>query len=356
MSRVSLGRPEDSPRTSTVRTMPEGTVRVSPVTAVPDVLRDLGADPAEIFARAGVAPGLLDDPENVIGFAALGHLLSVCAEETRCAHFGLLVGQQAGLSSLGLLGFLAQHSPSVGAALRDLIRHLRIHDRGAVPTLSAQGGVAALGYAIYQPDVEGIQQIYDGAVAIILNIMRGLCGPTWRPTEVLFAHRPPSDPGPYLRLFQAPVRFNAEQSALVFPAAWLKQPRPGADPALRRLLEEQVEAIEGRSRGDFVGQVSRLLRATVPAGQYSMARVAELLSMHRRTLNRRLDACGTTFQTLVEEVRFGIARQLLEDTDLPLSQVAATVGYSDVSAFTRAFRRWSGTSPGAWRRTRAARR
>jgi len=77
-----------------------------------------------------------------------------------------------------------------------------------------------------------------------------------------------------------------------------------------------------------------------------MARVAELLSMHRRTLNRRLDACGTTFQTLVEEVRFGIARQLLEDTDLPLSQVAATVGYSDVSAFTRAFRRWSGPRRG----------
>lgn len=101
--------------------------------------------------------------------------------------------------------------------------------------------------------------------------------------------------------------------------------------------------------------MQQLLRAALPAGQYSLARVAGLMSMHRRTLNRRLSACGTSFQSLLEEVRFGIARQLLRDTDLPLSQVAATLGYSDVTAFTRAFRRWAGTTPGAWRRTGTAR-
>jgi AraC-like DNA-binding protein len=72
--------------------------------------------------------------------------------------------------------------------------------------------------------------------------------------------------------------------------------------------------------------------------------------MHGRTLNRRLKARGTTFQSLVDEVRYEIARQLLEHTHMSMSQIAATFDYTDASAFTRAFRRWSGTTPAAWRR------
>jgi hypothetical protein len=116
--------------------------------------------------------------------------------------------------------------------------------------------------------VEAADQIYDGAMAVTCNILRELCGPAWRPSEVLLSHHEPEDTGPFQRF---------------------------------------------------------------------------------RTLNRRLAACGTTFQTLVEEARFGLARQLLEDTDLPLAQIAATLGYADASAFSRAFRRWSGTAPSRWR-------
>jgi len=352
---VTLERPGNFRSPSGLAAVRDGTARVGPIAGIPDVLRDLGADPAEVLASAGVEPSLFDGPDNLIAFATLGSLLRVCVARTGCQHFGLLVGGAARISSLGLVGLLVQQSPSVGAALRDLVRHLHLQDRGAVPTLSLHGGSAMLGYLIYQPGVEATDQIYDGAMALGFNILRGLCGPAWRPTEVFLSHRRPSDPGPFVRLFQAPVHFDAEHSALVFPATWLEQPRAAADPALRRLLQEQVEAVESPSRDGFIGHVNRLLHAALPAGQCSMERVAGLLPMHRRTLNRRLRACGTTFQDLLEEARFGLARQLLQDTDLPLSQVASTLGYSDATAFTRAFRRWAGATPGAWRRTRAAR-
>jgi len=332
-----------------------GVVRLGPLLGIPDVLRDLGADPAEVLGSAGIDAELLADPENLIEFAAVGRFLRLCVERTRCPHFGLLAGQKSGLPALGLIGFLAQHSPSVGAALRALVRHFPLHDRGAQVTLTVEGNLATVGYLIQEPGVEATDQIYDGCMAITLNVLRALCGAGWRPAEVLLPHRRPSDPGPFLRLFQAPVRFDAEQAALVFPATWLERPVPAADPGLHRVLEEQVQALEAQSPGDLINHVQNLLRAALPAGQHSLERVAELMSMHRRTLSRRLQSRGTTFQTLVEEVRFGVARQFLQDTDLPLSQVAATLGYSDVTAFTRAFRRWSGTSPGQWRRTRPAR-
>ena len=78
--------------------------------------------------------------------------------------------------------------------------------------------------------------------------------------------------------------------------------------------------------------------------------VAKLFSIHSRTLSRRLNACGTSFQELLDEGRFEIARQLLEDTRMELHRIAESLEYADASAFTRAFRRWSGITPGQWRK------
>ena len=327
----------------------DGWLRVGPLVEIPQMLRELGVDPAEIMADAGLDLNLFDDPENTIPFAALGRLLKWCATRTRCPHFGLLLGQKGGLFSLGLVGLLARHSPNVGSALRNLILHLHLHDRGAVPVLSIERDVAMLGYAIYQRGVEGANLIYDGAIAIALNTMRTLCGPTWLPTEVLFSHRRPSDIGPYRDLFRVPLRFDMEQTALVFPTKWLDHPLPGADPNLYRRIEQRIAALDNLDSGDLAGQLRRVLRSLLVTHQTSMTQVARIFSMHRRTLTRRLKTQGATFQALVDEIRHEIARQLLENTHMSISQIAATLDYSDASAFTRAFRRWSGRAPAAWR-------
>ncbi len=96
-------------------------------------------------------------------------------------------------------------------------------------------------------------------------------------------------------------------------------------------------------------RLQRLLRAKIHVGECSASSVAEMLSLHPRTLHRRLEAGGTSFRSLLEEVRFQMARDLLDHADLPLGQVAGSLGYADASAFTRAFRRWAGTTPGRWR-------
>lgn len=327
----------------------DGQVRVEPLVGILQVLRELGADPIEVMTSVGLHPDLFDDSENTMLFATAGRLLKGCAARTQCPHFGLLVGQRAGPASLGLAGHLLLHSPDVGSALRALILHLHLQDQGAVPGLSVEQDLAVLSYAIYQPGVEGIDQIYDIAMAIAFNILRALCGPIWLPTEVLFSHHRPEDVGAYRRCFQAPVRFDMEQTALVFPATWLDYSVKGADPVLLRQLEQRIAAFEQLNHHDLVGPLRRALRTLLIARQCSLEQVAQLFSMHRRTLNRRLEVRGITFRGLVDEVRYEIARQLLENTGMPVVQIAATLDYSDASAFTRAFRRWSGTTPTAWR-------
>lgn len=341
-----------SARRTTSSSPAEATLRIGGTLALPAVLRKLGANPAEVLAEAGFDLALFESPDNQVSFAARNHLIAHCVARTGCRHFGLLVGQLGGLHSLGLLGLLVKHSPDTGTALRSLVRYSHLHVRGAATTLTVGGDSAMLGYVIHQPQAEATDQVGDGAVALLFNVMRALCGPEWKPTEVRFAHRRPEDVGPFSRLFRAPLRFDAEQNAIVFSAGWLNRRLSDYDSGLRRLLQEQVEAFEVRHGNDLPEQVRSVLRTALVTGHAGAANVAALFSMHSRTLSRRLNAFGTGFQQLADEGRFEIARQMLRDSAMDVSQIAALLDYADASAFTRAFRRWSGTTPALWRATR----
>lgn len=342
--------PENAPfdGRSQVQPVYEGSVRVGPLIGVPPLLLEFGLDPLKMLKTVGLGTTLLDDPENMISYSAMGRLVRACAERTRCPHFGLLIGQRAGLDCLGLIGQLSLYVPDVGTALRGMILHLHLHDRGAVPALSVERNAAVLSYLVYQPGVEGTFQIYDAAIAIIYNILRKLCGPGWLPNEVLFAHRQPEDLGPYRKFFQAPLHFDQEQTALVFAPHWLQAASIGADTQQQQQFGEQIAQLEQQAQRDVVGRLRCALATLIMTQSASLEQAAELFSMHPRTLNRRLAERGCTFRGLAEGVRYDLARQFLENTSMPISQIAAVLGYAETSAFTRAFRRWSGFSPTAW--------
>jgi hypothetical protein len=143
------------------------------------------------LAEAGFDLNLFANPDNRISFAARGRLLSHCVATTGCQHLGLLIGHQGGLSSFGLTGLLVKYSPDVGTALRSLVLYLHLHVRGAATTLVVDDNMAMLSYAIHQPRVESTDQVGYGAVALMFNILKALCGPDWKLVEVRFVHRKP---------------------------------------------------------------------------------------------------------------------------------------------------------------------
>ena len=320
-------------------------VRVGGALAIPGVLRSLGFDPAEVLAEAGFALELFDDPNNLISFAARSRLLAHCGARTGCPHFGLLVGQQHGLHSLGLVGLLVKYSPNVKTALHNLVRYMHLHVRGAAYALTVDGGVASLSYDIYERNVEANDQTGDGAVAAIYNVVRELCGPEWRPVEVRFAHSKPADVGPFRRFFRVPLRFEAEQYALRFSAFWLNHRLPDTNPELRHLLRSQIDMLVAHHGDDFPDQVRRVLHTALATGHARADQIATLFSMHSRSLNRRLNAFGTSFRQLLDESRFAIARQMLADSTMDVGGIAELLDYAAPGVFTRAFRRWSGTTP-----------
>ncbi|WP_082145785.1 AraC family transcriptional regulator [Microvirga massiliensis] len=351
---ASIGQPDTTPSPSVAvtgpgRSLPPGSIHLGVAKEIVPVLHELGFDPDPVIRAAGLDPALFDDGANVIPFAALGRLLTLGVAHTRCPHLGLLVGQRATILSLGLVGRLMLHSVTVGDALRALVANLSIQNRGAVWGLAGTGDTALFSYSIYQPEVESTDQIADGSIAVAVNALRALCGPEWNPTEVLLPRVAPADREPYRRCFRAPVRFDQEIAALVFPARDLEHRVSGADPVLRAMLAERIQHLTAPPASELADHIRRLLRTRLTRNRCSAEAIAELLKMHRRTLTRHLKDSGMGYRALANEVRFEIARQLLEDTEVPLGQIAAALGYSEASAFTRAFRRWSGQTPTAWR-------
>jgi AraC-like DNA-binding protein len=320
--------------------------RVGGLVELPALLREQGANADQVLASAGLDARVLDSADNRIPFVAAARLLHHGAQATGCPHFGLLAGQRWSLSHFGALGQLMLNSPTVGDALRALAVFQRLHSDVGAAILIEHAGTAALGYTIYRESVPHQALVYDLAIAFAYNILRELCGPRWAASEVTLSRDDPPDPTPYRMHFRAPLRFHAEYSAVRFTARWFEHAIPGADAERYRALSQ---ALEGSDSSELVPQVRRALRLLLISGKSSGNDLAQTLSLHRRTLNRRLQAQGTTFQKVLDQVRFEVARQLLEDTRAPIADVAAALCYADVAAFTHAFRRWSGTTPAKWR-------
>jgi len=312
-------------------------------------LRALGVEPASVFEEAGLDLRLFDNAANVIPHATLGRLLTLCVARTRCEHFGLLVGRRATILALGLVGRLMKHSETLGDALNALVSNFSTQNRGSVPSLAISDDVALFGFSVYQSNVESAEQIADAALAVTVNAIRVLCGSDWQPAEVLLPRAAPANSEPFRRHYRTAVRFNQEVATLVVPVRNLALRIPGADPLLRGMIEERIRRQKGDPRSEFSDDIRRLLRTRLAGDRCSAHDIGSLLDMHRRTLSRRLKSTGSGYRTLTNEIRFEIARQLLEDTEVSLGQVAAALGYSEASAFTRAFRRWSGQTPTTWR-------
>lgn len=332
---------------------PDG-MRAGPLLHVPALLKTMGVDPAPVLQAAGLARDALSDPERVVPLRKAVRLMIAAAARTGRPHFGLLAGQHASLEQYGLVGLRMMNAASVGMAWRGLVRTLQLNDRANVPMLAVGAREAVLSFTPYRRDSEGIEQIMDFTLATACTAMRTLCGATWAPTEAHLAHRRPDDARPYHRCFRAPVRFSASRTALIFPAALLDRRVAGASAVRRRQIDQAIADALNAQDLALPDLVRRALFARMSEDDVSIDGVARLVGMHKRTLNRRLAAHGTSFADLLAEVRFQVARQLLAGTDLPFVDIADTLNYADASAFSRAFRTWTGTTASAWRQTHSA--
>ena len=314
------------------------------------MLREWGVEPQRAFALAGVEPGLFDDADSRLPFETLSRLLDICSELSGCAHFGLAVGERFELRAFGALGELMRNCPTLGDALHCLLYNLHLHDHAAAPLLlRVESGCVLLGYSIYRHGSAAALQVLDAAIAVGYRLLAELGGRRWRPVRVQFAHRRPRSAAAYRAVFGPKLVFDAEVSGIVFDADWLGQRIEHADATLHARLSQAMREAEASSAERVSDRVHGVLHQMLPGGDVSSAAVARHFGLHERSLRRRLAAEGESLQQLVGRMRFELARQLLRNTGLRVTQIGLALDYEGANAFSRAFRSWAQCSPMQWR-------
>lgn len=317
-------------------------VRVGSSFSLPAVIRSLGHSPESVFRAADVDLALYTHPENRIAVTDLGRLFACAAHLTARPDIALLVVSGFRPQGLGLVGEIAAEGPDVETALKNLVRLLPHNTLAGYPVLSTSETAAVMKYELRDFDFPGAEFILEGATGIILRFMQWLLGDGWRPDEVHLCRRAPPDPHPFHAFFDTPVRFSATEDAVLFSTDWLDRPVLREE---RRQKARRVE-IAGAPYSELVRRQAARRLGFAPLGAQQ---IADDLGISRRQLFRHLKAEGATIQTLIDEFRFARARHLLTAGDAPLTQIAFALGFPEQSAFTRAFTRWSGTSPSRWR-------
>jgi AraC-like DNA-binding protein len=322
--------------------------RVGPLAQLPTVLAEHAVTLDEILDGLPVAAQDLR-PELFLPIRVISAIMDRVAAHEGLSKIGLLLAKAQNYAVLGPVGQLMASCETLGSALGTYVALQMTNSTAAAAYLHPVGDDYALGFDIYAPELPS-SHIHDVAAAMACNIVHDLTGGAVRPQEVLLSRPVPSDPEVYHRYFRCPVRFNDGQTCLILSARDMAFRLPSANAKLRENLLAALQRQLAQQPQGFAARVKHALRPLLLSGSASHRQVAKHLNTHPRTMGRRLEAEGFTFEQLKDEVRLAVARELLARTDIAISDVAAALGYATPSAFVRAFRRWTGGSPSAWRK------
>lgn len=314
-------------------------------------LQSQGVAPRELIPRRFK----LDDAQHFGRIAAEDYcqLLIKAAERLNDPLLGLHLGQHIQPSHLGALGYVLLACENLGAALMRIQRYHRLlHDINPIDHhLTAEHLELRWGVSHGKPGA-----LFDEAgITGIVQFGRDLSGQHQALHAVDFVNPPPPDVRPYAAFFGCPVRFAQPVTRLVMPLRMLAQPLRHPDPTLLKLMEEQVDAAMARlpQAGDLAEVTSRVIAHLAPQGMPELEQVAHELRLSPRVFYRRLAEQGLNFRNLREAALRQVAEVHLRDARLSLADVGALLGYSEQSAFSRAFKRWTGETPLQWRQGQA---
>ncbi len=310
-------------------------------------LRRQGINPDRLVEQAGLRRADLGNPDNRVPYCATLSLIERAAVVLGEASYGLRLGAGQEARDSGMLGFLMLNSPTLFDALGNIARYVRVIGEGEDIEIEHPGPHLILRFRETDKALRGLRHNSEYIAAIIVRACRDMTKTRVSPLRAEFMHARPESEVDYARYLGCPVKFHADWDALVYDIATMRLPVVGADSALLKVLEQACQRILGPmpKKHDVVRDVRELVIERLAKGTLHFDRIAAELNMSSKTLERRLAEKGTTFSALLEDIRSGLAKRYLSDTDLRLDQIAYLTGYSEPAALVRAFKRWTGTTP-----------
>lgn len=314
--------------------------------------RRLGADTDLLLAHVGLTPAQLRDPDARIGLTELMKLGAYTIRRTDEPALGLYMGQAARVTDMGLPGLLALTSPTLGDALAALTRFDALNARcyrGVPEWLPAQQALLLYSIAPYN---EYNRFVIDSALTGWQQLIETLTERDDLVQEVRIEFSAPNYRAAYGAAFHAPVSFGQARSGLVLHPEAASLPVLHGEPLLHQqllaLAQERMKKLE--IADTFQGRVQAILGPRLHGHTPSLEETAGLLGMPDWTLRRKLREEGTTFQSLLDNMRKELALGYMRDTQMSFGEIAYVLGFSTPGAFQRAFKRWTRETPGDYRK------
>ncbi len=319
---------------------------LSPADILWNILEDYGHDAESIFLEEGIDREMILKPGARITHARVDSLWSKVNELIDDPCYGVRGVKFWHPSHFNALGYAWLASGTLREALSRAARYAHVigEDREHRLEDTAEGLTATLSHSLKLP------AFMDLSMAILMSMCRLNYGAELNPVNVNFIHAKPACASEHDSYFNAPVKFNADTDCLALPADAVDKRLPIGNPQLAKIHDQYIIRYLARlDKNSIVQHVKGVIIDMLPSGGVSNEKVAKRLNMSKRNLQRKLQLDHTTFRTLLGKVRQEFAENYVHDSAVSLMEVAFILGYSDYSSFSRAYKRWTGVSPGEGR-------
>ena len=313
-----------------------------------------GIDPEHVFREVGLDPNAVHDARARYADTKTLVAWQMAARLIDDPCFGLLAAEVWRPTDFHALGYAFLASRTLQTAIERIERYSSVVDSAVRYEQTLDDSHLRLTYQVTDPEITEVSAQQDGRLAVVFGLCREAYGADFSPEAVSVTHSAPSCRGDYFGLFRCPVQFDAARPEFVLARAQAEAPLPAASRELAvandAILTEYLRTLD---RGDVVARVKTAIIVHLPSGTPSAEIIAKDLFMSARTLHRRLAEAQTSFSESLEAVRRELAEQYINDPTRSLSEISFLLGFSEQSAFSRAFRRWTGQPPSALRDTAA---
>ena len=306
----------------------------------------MGLDAAAIFQRAGVARAHVDDPDGRIPLQTVADLWEAAIALTRDPGLGLKVAVATPFGAYRVIDFLAASASTVGEGLAAVARYFPLINSALGWDIAVRADTVRM--ALSHPMIPSLPRLpAEYTVAVTVLHCRKASGFDWPLEEVELAFEAPASSNEHRAVFGCPVRFGASANAFVLARSEWDRATASGSSELLRALQAHADELLARLGTDQVvaGRVQRLLVDELRGGEPTLGRLAKRMAMSARTLQRRLDEEGTSFAAVLDDTRRELAGTYMAQRDVALADVSYLLGFSEQSAFTRAFQRWHGVAP-----------
>ncbi|WOX05164.1 helix-turn-helix transcriptional regulator [Microbulbifer pacificus] len=326
-------------------------IRSGAIEGYEPLVSQYGQKPTTLLQKFGLSSAQLRDPNTYISYTRLADLLDATALACDEPLFSLNLTAEQSVLALGEIALSIRQQQTLADALTYSNHHISLHAYGVHVQQRPRGDILELQLTFDFTNASGLTQLMQLSAGQAFNLVAQMVGNTG---SALKLHLPQPAPAASIDTplpYKENILYGSNFAGISFPLSWLPRKPQYDEQLLREHFQQRIRLLQSIYPGNLQAQVCHIIGNLLPSGESNIERVAAALNLHPRVLQKKLQQDGISFRELLQQTRMEVAKRNLQHGQLSVTDLALNLGYADVAIFSRNFKRWTGVSPSAWKKT-----